>query len=260
MRTDSEPKPMGGPVLSAEELSVFAKGRTILDHVSMDFSPRSATAILGPSGCGKTTFVRALNRMVDLSPGLTVKGKVEYLGQNIYDPKVNPVLVRRRIGMVFQRPSVFPMSIYENAAFGLRLVREPEERVDRAVSQALVRAGLWNEVKDDLDRPALALSGGQQQRLCIARALAVNPRVLLLDEPTSALDPAATQRVEATLRRLKEEVVLVLVTHNVGQAARVSDRVAFLDSGRFVEIGPTAEVLERPRSPLTEQFITGRFA
>jgi len=246
-------------VLSVRRLSVLAKGKRILDDVSLDFPPRSLTAVVGPSGCGKTTFVRTLNRMVELTPGLVVEGSVLYLGQDIYGPRVNPVLVRRRIGMVFQRPTVFPMSIFENAAFGLRIVREPEDEVDKAVTEALQRAGLWDEVKSDLDRSALSLSGGQQQRLCIARALAVRPRVLLLDEPTSALDPAATQRVEATMERLSEEIVLVLVTHNVGQAARVSDRVAFLHTGHLVELGPTDEILERPKDPLTQQFITGRF-
>ncbi len=249
-----------GSILATRDLRVLAKEKAILDDITLDFPPRSLTAVVGPSGCGKTTFIRSLNRMVELTPGLSVEGSVEYLGQDIYDPSVNPVLVRRRIGMVFQRPTVFPMSIYENAAFGLRLTHRDEETVDRAVAQALERAGLWDEVKDDLDRSALSLSGGQQQRLCIARTLAVNPRVLLLDEPTSALDPAATQRVEATLRRLKEEIVLVLVTHNVGQAARVSDRVAFLHTGRLLELGPTAEVLERPRETLTEQFISGRLS
>ena len=251
--------PNDGSILAIDGLVVTAKERTIIDHVSIDFPPRSLTAMVGPSGCGKTTFVRSLNRMVELTPGLRVEGIVRYLGQNIYDRSVNPVMVRRRIGMVFQRPTVFPMSIYENAAFGLRLVREEEDAVDRAVAEALHRAGLWDEVKDDLDRSALALSGGQQQRLCIARALAVKPRVLLLDEPTSALDPGATKRVEETMLRLKEEIVLVLVTHNVGQAARVSDRVAFLHTGHLVEVGPTADILERPKDPLTEQFITGRF-
>jgi phosphate transport system ATP-binding protein len=246
-------------ILSVRDLSVRAKDRRILDHVSLDFAPASLTAVVGPSGCGKTTFVRTLNRMVELTPGLKVEGTVLYVGQNIYARGVNPVLVRRRIGMVFQRPTVFPMSVFENAAFGLRLTHEPDDAVDAAVTEALQRSGLWGEVKDDLDRSALSLSGGQQQRLCIARALAVRPRVLLLDEPTSALDPAATQRVEATMQALKREIVLVLVTHNVGQAARVSDRVAFLHTGRLVEVGPTAEILERPRDPLTEQFITGRF-
>jgi phosphate transport system ATP-binding protein len=249
-----------GPVVSVRHLDVVAREKKILDDVSLDFAPRSLTAVIGPSGCGKTTFVRTLNRMAELTPGLSVSGSVSYLGQEIYAPGVNPVLVRRRIGMVFQRPTVFPKSVFENAAFGLRIVNEEEAEVDRAVADALQRAGLWDEVKDDLDRPALSLSGGQQQRLCIARALATKPRVILMDEPTSALDPAATQRVEATMQHLKEDHVLILVTHNVGQAARVSDRVAFLHSGHLIEVGATAEILERPREPLTEQFITGRFA
>jgi len=248
-----------GPVLSIRHLTIQAKNKKIIDDLSLDFPPSSLTAVVGPSGCGKTTLVRSLNRMVELTPGLRVRGEVDYLGQNIYAPQVNPVMVRRRIGMVFQRPTVFPTTIFENAAFGLRLVHEDLEVIEKSVQDALERSGLWAEVKDDLDRPALSLSGGQQQRLCIARALAIQPRVLLLDEPTSALDPAATQRVEATMQRLKEDYVLILVTHNVGQAARVSDRVAFLHSGRLIEVGPTADVLERPREPLTQQFITGRF-
>ena len=251
--------PSDSAVLSVRHLNVLAKEKRIIDDISLEFPPHSLTAFVGPSGCGKTTFIRTLNRMTELTPGLEVEGSVLYLGQDIYGPKVNPVLVRRRIGMVFQRPTVFPMSIFENAAFGLRIVHEPEVEVDTAVTEALTRAGLWDEVKTDLDRSALSLSGGQQQRLCIARALAVRPRVLLLDEPTSALDPAATQRVEETMERLSEEIVLVLVTHNVGQAARVSDRVAFLHSGHLVELGPTEEILERPKDPRTQQFITGRF-
>ncbi|HTW39981.1 MAG TPA: phosphate ABC transporter ATP-binding protein [Thermoplasmata archaeon] len=260
MNEDRATSPPGAPVLSVRGLSVLAKQKKLLDNVSLDFAPSSLTAVIGPSGCGKTTFVRTLNRMVELTPGLRVKGEVQYVGQNIYGAGVNPVLVRRRIGMVFQRPTVFPMSVFENAAFGLRLIHESDDEVDKAVEEALERAGLWSEVKDELNRSALSLSGGQQQRLCIARALAVRPRVLLLDEPTSALDPAATQRVEATMQTLKREIVLVLVTHNVGQAARVSDRVAFLHSGHLIEVGETAEILERPRDPLTQEFITGRFS
>jgi len=247
-----------GPVVSVQGLTVRAKERTLLDKVGLDFASRTLTAVVGPSGCGKTTFIRTLNRMTELTPGLKVEGKVLYLGQNIYDRSVNPVVVRRRMGMVFQRPTVFPMSIFENAAFGLRIIHATEDEIDAAVTEALQRSGLWEEVHADLDRPALSLSGGQQQRLCIARALAVRPRVLLLDEPTSALDPAATQRVEATVQRLKEEIVVILVTHNVAQAARVSDRIAFLHTGRLIETGPTAEMLERPREALTAQFITGR--
>ena len=248
------------PVISVRHLTVRSKDRTILDDVSLDFNRSSLTAVVGPSGCGKTTFVRTLNRMTELTPGLDVDGDVLYLGQNIYDPQVNPVMVRRRIGMVFQRPTVFPTSIFENAAFGLRLVHEDEEVIDQRVTEGLQQSGLWDEVKDDLDRAALSLSGGQQQRLCIARALAVQPKVILLDEPSSALDPAATQRVEATMEHLKQNYVLVLVTHNVGQAARVSDRIAVLSTGRLVEVGATADVLERPREKFTEQFITGRLS
>jgi len=251
--------PDGGPVISVRGLSVLAKQQKILDKVDLDFAGRSLTAVIGPSGCGKTTFVRTLNRMTELTSGLKVQGSVLYLGQNIYDRGINPVLVRRRIGMVFQRPTVFPMSIFENAAFGLRLVHEAEDDIDKAVTEALQRAGLWDEVKDELDRSAFSLSGGQQQRLCIARALAVRPRVLLMDEPTSALDPIASQRVEDTMRRLKEEIVLILVTHNVGQAARVSDRTAFLHKGHLIEVGPTGDILERPREELTQQFVTGHF-
>ena len=254
------PAPSDDTVVAVRGLTVKSKQRTILDRINLDFPAKSLTAVIGPSGCGKTTFVRTVNRMVELTPGLRILGSVFYLGQDIYAPGVNPVLVRRRIGMVFQRPTVFPMSIFENAAFGLRLVHEDEAAIDGAVEEALTRAGLWEEVRDDLDRSAFSLSGGQQQRLCIARALAVRPRVLLLDEPTSALDPFATQRVEATLRRLKEEIVLILVTHNVTQAARVSDRVAFLHAGHLIEVGPTADILERPREELTQQFVTGRFA
>ena len=249
----------GGPVLSVQHLTIRAKQKKLIDDVSLDFPPSSLTAVVGPSGCGKTTFVRSLNRMVELTRGLSVSGSVIYLGQDIYARDVNPVMVRRRIGMVFQRPTVFPTSIFENAAFGLRLIHEDQDTIESSVREALIRSGLWDEVKDELDRPALSLSGGQQQRLCIARALAIKPRVLLLDEPTSALDPAASQRVEATMQTLKEDYVLVLVTHNVGQAARVSDRVAFLHSGHLVEVGPTADILERPRETLTQQFITGRF-
>jgi phosphate transport system ATP-binding protein len=252
--------PSGAPVLAVKSLVVRAKEKRLIDDISLNFPQQSLTAFVGPSGCGKTTLVRTLNRMTELTPGLRVTGAVEYLGQNIYAPGVNPVLVRRRIGMVFQRPTVFPMSIYENAAFGLRLIHEDEDTVDKSVAQALHRAGLWDEVKSELDRSALSLSGGQQQRLCIARALAVKPRVLLLDEPTSALDPAATQRVEETMAALKEEIVLVLVTHNVSQAARVADQVAFLHTGHLIEVGPTADILERPRNPLTEQFISGKYA
>ena len=246
-------------VLSVEHLSVRAPSRTILSDISIDFADRDVTGIIGPSGCGKTTFIRTLNRMIDTSPGLTVTGKVRYRGQDIYARGVNPVLVRQRIGMVFQRPTVFPMSIYENVAFGLRLLRTDEDRVEELVHRSLTRAGLWNEVGSNLDQPALELSGGQQQRLCIARALAIEPRVLLFDEPTSSLDPIAAQKVEALFTELRADYSVIIVTHNLQQAARVASRTAFLYQGQLIESGPTGDLFERPRERLTQEYITGRF-
>ncbi len=247
------------PALSVEHLSVYAATRRILDDVSIDFPGRDVTGIIGPSGCGKTTFIRTLNRMIDTSPGLRVEGTVRYRGQDIYDRTVNPVLVRQRIGMVFQRPTVFPMSIYENVAFGLRLLRTDEETVEEVVRRSLTRAGLWGETGARLDQPALELSGGQQQRLCIARALAIEPRVLLFDEPTSSLDPIAAQKVEELCTELARDYTVIIVTHNLQQAARVATRTAFLYQGRLVEFGPTEELFERPKERLTQEYITGRF-
>ncbi len=247
------------PVLSVEHLSVFAPTRRILSDISIDFPGRDVTGIIGPSGCGKTTFIRTLNRMIDTTPGLRVEGAVRYRGQDIYDRAVNPVLVRQRIGMVFQRPTVFPMSIYENVAFGLRLLRTEEETVEEVVRRSLTRAGLWGEIGSRLDQPALELSGGQQQRLCIARALAIEPRVLLFDEPTSSLDPIAAQKVEELFAELRRDYTVIIVTHNLQQAARVASRTAFLYQGQLVEFGPTEELFERPKERLTQEYITGRF-
>ena len=246
-------------VITTEHLHVFARDKPILRDITLAIPVGKVTAVIGPSGCGKTTFIRTLNRMVELTPGLRVQGSVRYLGRDIYAPDVAPVMVRRRIGMVFQRPTVFPMSIYENVAFGLRLEGADTEETDRTVVASLRRAGLWDEVKDDLQRPALSLSGGQQQRLCIARALAVNPRVLLLDEATASLDPIATQKIEEMVRELKGEVSIVIVTHNIAQAARASDVTVYLHQGRLIEMGPTAQMFEAPREKLTEEYITGRF-
>jgi phosphate transport system ATP-binding protein len=246
-------------VLSVEHLSVRAPDKTILQDISLDFPDKQVTGIIGPSGCGKTTFIRTLNRMIDTSPGLTVEGAVRYRGQDIYGPKVNPVLVRQRIGMVFQRPTVFPMSIYENVAFGLRLLRTEESQVKEIVARSLTRSGLWSEINQDPHRPALELSGGQQQRLCIARALAIEPRVLLFDEPTSSLDPIAAQKVEELFLELKSDYAVIIVTHNLQQAARVANQTAFLYQGRLVEFGPTEELFERPKERLTQEYITGRF-
>ncbi len=245
-------------ILSSSGLTVRSGTREILSGVSLAFPRQKVSAIIGPSGCGKTTYVRCLNRMAELA-GLTVSGEVHYRGRNLYDPLVIHVKVRRRIGMVFQRPTVFPSSIYENVAFGLRLERQSREEVDRGVVRSLKRAALWEEVREDLDRPALALSGGQQQRLCIARALAVEPAVLLMDEPTSSLDPIATQKVEDMIYELKKEYTVVIVTHNMQQAARVADYTAFLYQGRLVEFEETRQLFESPREKLTENYITGRF-
>ncbi len=253
------PVPEPAPVLSVEHLSVHAPTRAILSDISIEFPDKDVTGIIGPSGCGKTTFIRTLNRMIDSSPGLRVEGTVRYRGQDIYDRAVSPVLVRQRIGMVFQRPAVFPMSVYENVAFGLRLLRTDEEVVEKTVRRSLSRAGLWSEIGTDLDQPALELSGGQQQRLCIARALAIEPKVLLFDEPTSSLDPIAAQKVEALFAELKQDYAVIIVTHNLPQAARVASRTAFLYQGRLVEYGPTADLFERPQERLTQEYITGRF-
>jgi phosphate transport system ATP-binding protein len=249
----------GEPVLSVEHLTVRAPSRTILADITLDFPDRDVTGIIGPSGCGKTTFIRTLNRMIETSPGLSVEGTVRYRGQDIYDRAVNPVIVRQRIGMVFQRPTVFPLSIYENVAFGLRLQRTEESTVEEVVTRSLTRAGLWDEVGNNLDQPALELSGGQQQRVCIARAIAIEPRVLLFDEPTSNLDPLGAQKVEKLIAELKRDYSVIMVTHNLQQAARVASRTAFLYEGRLVEFGPTETLFERPRERLTQEYITGRF-
>ncbi len=247
------------PVVATEHLVVRSRERVILNDVSLAFPDRDVTAIIGPSGCGKTTFIRTLNRMTEVGSGLMVRGRVLYRGQDIYAKTVNPVIVRQRIGMVFQRPVVFPMSIFENVAFGLRINRVDEATVERTVEDSLRRAGLWTEIGDDLDRPALTLSGGQQQRLCIARALAVEPRVLLMDEPTASLDPVAAQKVESLLFELRQNYAVIIVTHNLQQAARVATRTAFLYEGRMIEYDETKRLFESPREKLTENYVTGRF-
>jgi phosphate transport system ATP-binding protein len=247
--------------LRVEELRVWYGSKPALQGVTLDVPERRITAVIGPSGCGKSTLVRAINRMNELIPGVRTEGRVWFRGRNLYHPDVDPVEVRVRIGMVFQKPNPFPKSIYENVAFGLRLHRRLSRRqLDERVEWALRRAALWDEVKDDLHRKSgLELSGGQQQRLCIARAIAVEPEVLLLDEPCSALDPVSTARIEALMEDLKREYTLVIVTHNMQQAARVSDFTAFLLDGELVEFGATEELFTRPRDRRTEDYITGRF-
>ncbi len=218
------------------------------------------TALIGPSGCGKSTLLRCLNRMNELIDGTRYEGHIFLEGTDLYGTEVDPVALRRHVGMVFQKPNPFPKSVYENVAYGLRLHQKlTKKELDERVQWALEKAHLWDEVKDRLDDAATGLSGGQQQRLCIARALAVEPKVLLMDEPCSALDPVATQKIEDLMLELKKDVTIVIVTHSMSQAARVSDRTAFLYKGKLIEAGPTRQIFEAPREDLTEQYITGRF-
>lgn len=250
----------GGPVIEVQDLNFYYGDVMALKAVNMEIQPRRVTALIGPSGCGKSTFLRLLNRMNDLIPGTRVEGKVLFEGKNLYGNGVDPVEIRRRVGMVFQKPNPFPKSIYNNVAYGLRLHGSlGREELDEMVVQALKAAALWEEVKDILNRSAMELSGGQQQRLCIARALAMEPEVLLMDEPTSALDPLATARIEELVKDLKKTYTVIIVTHNMQQAARVSDETAFFYIGELVEMGPTDMMFTRPQNEQTEQYITGRF-
>jgi phosphate transport system ATP-binding protein len=232
-----------------------------LKGINLKFPENRVTAIMGPSGCGKSTLIRCLNRIHELTPGAKVEGEVILDGVNIYSPKMDPVAVRRRIGMVFQKPNPFPtMSIYDNAVAGLKLngVRD-KKKLDLLAEKSLRMAFLWDEVKDSLKNSGTNLSGGQQQRLCIARALAVEPEVILMDEPCSALDPIATAKIEESIVTLKKEFTIVIVTHNMQQAARISDFTAFMYLGQLIEFGDTTEVFENPKSELTEKYITGKF-
>ncbi len=235
--------------------------RWVLRDIDLAVAPNAVTAIIGPSGCGKSTFIRCLNRMHEVVPGARTAGHVFLDGEDLYAPGVDPVQVRRRIGMVFQKPNPFPtMSVFDNVAAGLRLAGVRRRAVlDEAVERALRQAALWDEVRDALRRPGAALSGGQQQRLCIARALAVQPEVLLMDEPCSALDPVATARIEELMVELRRELTIVLVTHNMQQAARVADDTGFFLLGELVEFGATRDLFTRPRDRRTEDYLTGRF-
>ena len=244
--------------LEAVELGVAYDGDVAVQDISLTIPRNRVVAFIGPSGCGKSTLLRCFNRMNELIPAARVTGQVLYHGTNLYDPAVDPVEVRRRIGMVFQKPNPFPKSIYDNVAFGLR-VNGYQGDVAEKVEWSLRNAALWDEVKDRLDESALDLSGGQQQRLCIARALAVEPEILLMDEPASALDPIATGRIEDLIADLKQQYTIVIVTHNMQQAARVSDFTAFLYMGELIEYGDTDRLFTNPREPRTEQYITGRF-
>ncbi|TYP54191.1 phosphate ABC transporter ATP-binding protein PstB [Thermosediminibacter litoriperuensis] len=245
-------------IISVRNLHVSYRDRKVLKGINLDIYKNRITAIMGPSGCGKSTLLRCMNRMIDLSEGARVGGKVLYRGENIYSPKIDPAQIRFRIGMVFQKPNPFPKSIFENVAFGPR-INGYKGDLSALVEQSLQRAGLWDEVKDRLHENAYMLSGGQQQRLCIARALALEPEVLLLDEPCSALDPISTMHVEELIRQLKERLTIVIVTHNIQQAARVADYTAFLLQGELVEFGETSRMFTVPKDKRTEDFITGRF-
>ncbi len=246
------------PALETDRLSVFYGPKHAVREVSLAFPQREVIALIGPSGCGKSTVLRSLNRMNDTVPGARIEGEVRFAGRNIYGDDVDPVDVRRRIGMVFQRPNPFPRSIYDNVAFGPRL-NGYTGKLDDVVERALVHAALWDEVKGRLRQSAIGLSGGQQQRLCIARALAVEPEVLLMDEPASALDPIATQQIEELIYRLKETLTVVIVTHNMQQAARVSQETGFFLTGELIEMGPSARIFTDPSDKRTEDYITGRF-
>jgi phosphate transport system ATP-binding protein len=246
--------------MRAHDLAVRYGAKTAIKDVTIDVHANQVLALIGPSGCGKSTFLRSLNRMNDTVPDVSVTGHVELDGEPIYGPDVDPVLVRRRVGMVFQRSNPFPKSIFENVAYGLRIAGVSDRGVlSERVERALRHAALWEEVKDRLDESGLGLSGGQQQRLCIARALAVEPEVLLMDEPASALDPIATAKVEDLVSELRDELTIVIVTHNMQQAARVSQRTGFFYMGRLVEVGDTTQIFTRPRERETEDYITGRF-
>jgi phosphate transport system ATP-binding protein len=244
-----------------QNLNAWFSSKHVLKNISMKIKEGAVTAIIGPSGCGKTTFIRCLNRMHEITPGALVSGKIIFNGINIYDSGIDPVMVRRKIGMVFQKPNPFPMmSIYDNVAIGLKLNGVHDKKIlDATVRRSLELANLWGEVKDDLNKSGVSLSGGQQQRLCIARALAVEPEVLLMDEPCSALDPIATAKIEALIRKLAEDYTVVIVTHNMQQAARVSDYTAFLYFGELIEYGPTKQIFENPKHELTEKYLTGEF-
>jgi phosphate transport system ATP-binding protein len=253
------------PALRAKELSFYYSSQKALEAVSMDIYQGQVTAIIGPSGCGKSTFIKALNRIGELEGPVRVEGTVEFFGQNIYSRRVNLNRLRRQIGMVFQKPNPFPHSIYDNVAYGVRVAgHRPKAELDEIVESALKSAVLWDEVKDNLGKSALGLSGGQQQRLCIARALAVQPKILLMDEPCSALDPISTMKVEELIHQLHQELTIAIVTHNMQQASRVSNYTAFFSTnegrvGRMLEFGPTAQIFTAPTHPRTQDYVEGRF-
>ncbi|WP_297718921.1 phosphate ABC transporter ATP-binding protein PstB [Intestinimonas sp.] len=248
------------PILTATDLNLFYGQHQALKHVDIEIPERRVTALIGPSGCGKSTFLKTLDRMNDLVPGVSIQGSVRYRGQEIYASDVDVTWLRKQIGMVFQKPNPFPMSIYDNIAYGPRTHGiKNREQLDEIVEKSLRGAAIWDEVKDRLKKSALGLSGGQQQRICIARALAVEPDVLLMDEATSALDPISTSKIEDLIAELKNEYTIVIVTHNMQQATRISDKCAFFLLGELIEYGDTEQMFSVPKDQRTEDYITGRF-
>ncbi len=248
------------PVFSVEKLDFYYGEKRALSNINMDIMPRKVTALIGPSGCGKSTYLRCLNRMNDTIPGTRVEGKILLHGNNIYAPDSDVVGLRQRVGMVFQKPNPFPQSVFDNVAFGPRVLGLAEGKTDleETVEESLRKAALWDDVKDDLKQGALGLSLGQQQRLCIARVIAVQPEVILMDESTSALDPIATGKIEDLITELKADYTIVIVTHNMQQAARVSDKTGFFWLGDLIEFAPTKDIFTHPKEELTETYITGR--
>jgi phosphate transport system ATP-binding protein len=264
--TSTLSNPNGEYAIEGNNLNIYYGDFRAVKNVSLKFKARQITALIGPSGCGKSTVLRAFNRMNDLVPISWLEGEILFRGKNIYDPNVDPVEVRRRIGMVFQKPNPFPKSIYDNVAWGARIngFNGGKSEMDALVEQSLRQAAIWDEVKDKLDQSGLSLSGGQQQRLCIARTIAVKPEIILMDEPASALDPVATLRIEELIQELKKKYTILIVTHNMQQAARASDYTAFFNMGEdragyLVEFGETESLFTNPQHELTEQYITGRF-
>ncbi|CAM3335655.1 phosphate ABC transporter ATP-binding protein PstB [Deinococcus saxicola] len=249
------------PLLQAKNVNIFYGDKQAVQNVNLDVQPGTVNALIGPSGCGKTTFLRAINRMHDLTPGARVSGQILLDGENIYAPGVDPVAMRRRVGMVFQKPNPFPtMSVLDNVVAGLKLAgMRNRDQLMAVAERSLKGAALWEEVRERLNTPATGLSGGQQQRLCIARALAVDPEILLMDEPTSALDPSSTAKIEELMTDLKKVTTIIIVTHNMHQAARVSDTTSFFLVGDLVEHGPTDRLFQSPRDERTEAYVTGRF-
>ena len=246
--------------IDVRNLNIWFSDNHVIKDISLELESKSVTAIMGPSGCGKTTFLKAINRLNDLIKGNRTTGEIYISGQNIYDKEIQIFELRRRVGMVFQKPNPFPKSIFDNVAFGPQLHGlENKEELEKIVENSLREAALWDEVKDRLEKSALDLSGGQQQRLCIARALAVNPEVILMDEPCSALDPMGTAKIESLMRKLANRYTVVIVTHNMQQAARASDYTVFLYLGKLIEFGKTKSVFENPTNELTEKYITGEF-